>query len=75
MIHSLFSVALYIDKRLESLQHRELPEETQQYDLKVGMAPLHSVHWMENFVGSMKKFVYYRSTKYNDMVMTNSKYP
>ena len=45
-----------------------LPEENQEYDMKIGAAPLHSGHGIGNFVGSMKKFVYYRSTKYNDMV-------
>ncbi|CAB4012131.1 NFX1-type zinc finger-containing 1-like, partial [Paramuricea clavata] len=62
------SLALYIDKRVESLLHYHLPEESQQYELKIGMAPLDSGHEIANFVGSMKKFVYYRSTKYNDMV-------
>jgi hypothetical protein len=66
--HFAFSLALYIDKRVESLLYYHLPEESQQYERKIGMAPLDSGHEMANFVGSMKKFVYYRSTKYNDMV-------
>jgi hypothetical protein len=66
--HFAFSIALYIDKRMESLSYFHLPEESQQYKLKIGMAPLDSGHELAHFVGSMKKFVYYRSTKYNDMV-------
>jgi hypothetical protein len=50
-----------------------LPEESQEYEIKIGAAPLRSEHGMGNFVGSMKNFVYYRSTKYNEMVRGDRK--
>jgi hypothetical protein len=45
-----------------------LPEEHGAYEIIVGVAPLHSGHGFQNYSGSMKKFVYYRSTKYEDLV-------
>ena len=68
-----FSLALYIDKRIESNLSYNLPQESQEYEIKIGAAPLYSGHDIGNFVGSMKKFIYYRSTKYNQMVRGDGK--
>ncbi|XP_028413342.1 NFX1-type zinc finger-containing protein 1-like [Dendronephthya gigantea] len=63
------SLAMYIDKRIERvLNPFQLQEESEPYQLRIGLAPTHSNHEMVNFVGSITNFIYYFSTKYNEMV-------
>ena len=62
------SLTLFIDKRIENRLYYDLPEEGQMFQIVIGVAPLYSGHGFINFSGSMKKFVYYRSTKYEDEV-------
>ena len=64
---------LYVDKRMEDVQSVTLPDDNPEYGLKIGHAPQHSRHAQNSFVGFMKKFVYYRSTKYSEMVMGDRK--
>ena len=63
---TLFSLTLYVDKRLENFSYFILPDEAYEYGLMIGMAPFNYGHEMGNFVGSIKKFVYYPNTKYKD---------
>jgi hypothetical protein len=63
-----FSISLYVDRRSQNRLYYHLPEESEPYDIIIAKAPLFSDHEFENFSGSMKKFVYYRSTKYEDVV-------
>ena len=62
-----------MDKRIESIQAVDLPGDNPDNTLKIGVAPHLSPHVIQNFVGAMKNFVYYRSTKYSEMVMGDGK--
>ena len=67
-VYSTYRITLYVDKRMESMANFELPADRQRQEMKIGVAPRGSLYDMVNFTGSIKKMIYYRSTKYNDMV-------